>query len=951
MPIGFVTADAFVPEAAPWVPVGAIGAVEVQGAEFRLSLRDPPLVIRLGVLSETCVRVRFHPRPEADGAADVSHAIIDRLAAPLDVQVLENSAERLIVAAGALRLEVDLGAFALRIFRGGRLVCADRPGRGILWRPGEHGIACIKARPAGAVHCGFGEKGGATLLKTGSRLTNFNFDNFMYARAPIPPGGEAGPLNVEEPLYASIPLLIEINRAPEGEHAGPAYCYGLFLDNVSQSYFDLSGGAEAETGDGRTVFGALFGALDYTVLLGDGVPDILAAFTRMTGRSGMPPAWAFGFHQGCYGYFDRARLEAVAQAYRDARIPIDGLHIDIDLQDNYRVFTHSEAKFPDAPGMLAGLRAAGFKCSTIVTPLVTTNPLDETGAMVPFAQRQALLEAGCLLYDVRAGRPLDTGPPDPEIGLFSAAVSYGANRGFNPYPYPPLAPNRDGVTPLGAEMNYPDLGRAEVREVWSRQYAHLLQDLGLDMIWQDMMCPAAAVSAATPEGTLPLDLMTHDGQGWVPHGVCHNTYSTFLLQATDAALRTLRPDTRPFILSRGGYAGLQRYAALWTGDNASSWDFLRITVPQVLGIGLSGIPISGADVGGFAPGPVPQGTTTASVMRDGRVVGGVTDPELFVRWMQAGAFLPWFRNHYLGYDKEYQEVYAFGEPVAAICRRWIELRYRMLPVWYDAMYEWTQTGMPIARALFLNDPEDGEVYRHLDDQFFVGRDILVAPILFPATQAGATATREVYLPAGSAWFPLAPEGPPLLAPLGPAIEGGRSVRIEVALDEMPVFVRAGAVLPLRSRVEQFVGELAANPLEIVVYPGPDATRPLYQDDGVSMKAEREAGYRTTRIESTAVRGGRRVRVRRLHDGWTPAETYLLVRFPGVPKPARVTVANCEAPAVPTVAALDDVPCDAWAWDEASASAVVKVFDRAAEIEITVHAATPPARPATRRTAR
>ncbi len=131
------------------------------------------------------------------------------------------------------------------------------------------------------------------------------------------------------------------------------------------------------------------------------------------------------------------------------------------------------------------------------------------------------------------------------------------------------------------------------------------------MIWQDMMCPAAAVSADTPVGTLPLDLMTHDGSGYVPHGVCHNAYAMFLLQATDEGMRALRPERRPFILARGGYAGLQRYAALWTGDNASSWDFLRINIPQVLNLGLSGVPISGADVGGFATGPISEGTTSA----------------------------------------------------------------------------------------------------------------------------------------------------------------------------------------------------------------------------------------------------------------------------------------------------------------------------------------------------
>jgi len=924
MTISFVTIDAFTPDADPWVPVGRIGSVREEHGEFLLALRDAPLTIRLCVLSSTCLRVRFNPRPEANITTETSHVVVDRRLGPVAVQVVENSPQRLLVDAGAMRFEVDLRSYALRVYRGAQLICGDRPGRGLVYRPGQHGIANFKTRPTSAVYCGFGEKAGARLLKNGSGMTNFNFDNFIYARAPIPPGGEGGPLNAAEPLYASIPLLIEINRAPGGAYAGPPYCYGLFLDNVSQSFFDIGDGTSADGSD-RYIFGALFGELDYYVFVGDRVSDVLRQFTSLTGRSAMPPRYVFGFHQGCYGYYDRARLESVAQAYREARIPLDGLHIDIDFQDNYRVFTHSEMKFADAAGMMERLHAAGFKCSTVVTPLVTDNPLDERGEMTPFAQRRELLEAGCLLHDIRAGG-------EPGAGLFSALVSYGADRGFNPHPYPPLVPNRDGVTPLGARMNYPDIGRPEVQAVWGRQYAHLIAELGIDMIWQDMMCPAAAVSADTPDGTLPLDLMTHDGRKYVPHGVCHNAYAMFLLKATHQAMRSLKPEKRPFILARGGYAGVQRYAALWTGDNASSWDFLRITIPQVLNLGLSGVPIAGSDVGGFATGPIPDGTTTPSVVRDGRVIGGVTDPELFVRWMQAGSFLPWFRNHYLGYDKEYQEVYAYGEAVAHLCRASIERRYRMLQVYYDAMYEWTQTGLPIARALFLNDPDDPAVYLHLDDQFFVGKDILVAPILFPAPAAGAPAVRDVYLPAGSDWFVFDDDEAGLAAP----IAGGQTLSgVETALDRVPVFVRAGAIVPLRLRPEQYVGELTENPLEIRLYPGPDGDHLLYQDDGISTRAELEGAFRTTRISRTAVPGGTSIRLQRLHDGYAPAESFFFIRLMGVTQPATVTVAGTGLAAAASVATLDEAPADAYAWDERLAMVVVKVFDRAADVTIVV----------------
>ena len=461
---------------------------------------------------------------------------------------------------------------------------------------------------------------------------------------------------------------------------------------------------------------------------------------------------------------------------------------------------------------------------------------------------------------------------EPGVGLFAANVSYGANRGVNPYLYPPLAPNRDGVTPLGAGINYPDLGRPDVQAAWGRQYAHLIQDLGIDMIWQDMMCPAAAVSADTPEATLPLNLMIHDGCDYVPHAVCHNAYPMFLLKATHAGISTLRPQTRPFILARGGYAGLQRYAALWTGDNASSWDFLRINLPQVLNLGLSGVPISGSDVGGFATGPIPDGTTAATVVRDGRMIGGVTDPELFVRWMQLGSFLPWFRNHYLGYDKEYQEVYAYGEPVTGICRRFVELRYRMLQLYYDAMYEWTRTGLPIARALFLNDPEDAAVYQHLDDQFFVGKDILVAPILFPAGPDGGPAVRDVYLPAGNGWFVFR-DGQ---AQLDPPVPGGQVLRgVESALDEVPVYVREGAILPMRSRLEQYVGELPDNPLDIHVL-----SRSGWRSSSLSGRrnqhSRRDGGRLSYDADQPARRGRRHEHSRAAPSRWLHATRTVLL---------------------------------------------------------------------------
>ena len=280
----FVTVDAFAPDADPWVPLGPISSVSEESSDFLLRLRDEALAIRLSVLSATCLRVRFSPRADADYATETSSAVIDRDLGPVDVRVAESTSQRLTVDTGAMRIEVDLQPYGMRVYRDAQLICADQPGRNLVYRPGEHGVANIKILPENAIYCGFGEKAGARLLKNGSSMTNFNFDNFIYARAPIPSGSEGGALNPAEPLYASIPLLIEINRSPVGDYAGQPYCYGLFFDNLSQSFFNIGNDSYSDM-RGRYAFGALFGELDYYLFLGDGVPDILHQFTSLTGRS------------------------------------------------------------------------------------------------------------------------------------------------------------------------------------------------------------------------------------------------------------------------------------------------------------------------------------------------------------------------------------------------------------------------------------------------------------------------------------------------------------------------------------------------------------------------------------------------------------------------------------------------------------------------------------------
>lgn len=926
MDIQFQPTNGFTPNHGDWTPVGRIekalqaGQPGGAGDVFTLVLQGGARTLQLSVLSPTCFRLRFNPAVGATYGAVGSPAVVQHALGPVHLNVVENSAQRLLLDTGRMRIEIGFQPYRLRVFRGAQLISADEPSYNLVYIPGQRVIANFKTRAPDARYSGFGEKPGSQVLKNQFTMTQFNYDNYIYNSAPAPK--DANPLNPSGPLYISIPFMMEVSPHPAGDFAGAPYAYGLFLDNVSQSYFNM-GSNDYSDMDGKFYFGALFGELDTYFMLGDGAGDVLAQYTTLTGRAPMPPKYVLGLHQGAYGYYDRAHLEAVADAYRTARIPCDGLHIDVDFQDNYRTFTHSELKFPNAVQMFQGLHAHGFKCSTNVTPLLTSNTKDETGYDAPYAQRKAFLDMTVcgLVYDTRAGE-------GPNPYLFGGGVNYGYNHNyFNPYPYPGLPTTPDGI-PLTADGNYPDLGRADVREEWGRQYQHLVQDLGMDMIWQDMMCPALNADKFVNR-TFPLDLMMNDGVGYVPNGVTHNAYALFIAMGTWEGLAKLRPDTRNFIVARGGYAGIQRYAAVWTGDSASSWDFLRINVPEVLNLGLSGVPLSGCDIGGFAAG---SGSVGQVVYNRGEVLGNITYYELLTRWMHVGAFLPWYRNHYDGYNKQFQEPYRYGEPVPTNCRKYVELRYRMLQIWYDALYEWTQTGVPPARALFLNDASDPAVYDHLDDQFFVGHDFLVAPILFGGQGSPPVATRSIYLPAGSDWYAFMDGA----AALDPPVTGGTTIPdYRAGLDLVPIYVRSGAILPMRSKVEQYVGELAENPLAIDLYPGPESAYLMYQDDGITTAAEKNGAYRTTRITQRRVGPGREARLQRLVDAFTPPEPFVMLRFLASGPPAAVTVAGAAVSNAGSAAALEAAAGDAYYYDGRLQTTVVKTMDTRPDVVVSV----------------
>ncbi len=509
---------------------------------------------------------------------------------------------------------------------------------------------------------------------------------------------------------------------------------GVFYDNSHRAWVDF---------DKTVTYRAAGGEMRFYVMVG-APARILERYTSLTGRTKLPPLWALGLHQSRWSYYPEARVREIAQDFRRRSIPCDAIHLDIHYMDDRRCFTWDKKRFPEPKVMLDDLHAQGFKVISIIDPGIKADPgyaINQEGlardAFVTYPDRQRFL-----------------GPVWP------------------------------------GDCHFPDVTNPAVREWWGGLYAGLLDD-GLDAFWNDMNEPALITRPA--DKTLP-DILRHDGDGHpADHAALHNVYGMLVARASVEGLARLRPERRPFILSRSGWAGLQRYAAHWTGDNKSTWDHLRMSIQMVLNLGLSGIPLTGPDVGGFAGDP---------------------SPELFARWVQVGAFMPFFRIHSV-IGSPPQEPWAFGPEIESIAARYIEWRYRLLPYLYSAVWQAAQTGLPIVRALALAYPDDPATYS-LDDEFLFGESLLVAPVV----EEGAT-SREIYLPAGG-WYDFW---------TGEQHEGPRRITCDAPLDTLPLYARAGSVIPLWP-VMQYAVEKRPEALALRVYLG-EGESTFYEDDGES----------------------------------------------------------------------------------------------------------------------
>ncbi|MFZ0735899.1 MAG: glycoside hydrolase family 31 protein [Candidatus Acidiferrales bacterium] len=532
-----------------------------------------------------------------------------------------------------------------------------------------------------------------------------------------------------DPLYKTIPFFIGLRNGA---------AYGVFFDNTYRSSFDFG----KESNDYYS-FGAEGGELNYYLFAGPEPKTVLSEYTAMVGRTPLPPLWSLGYQQCRYSYYPEARVREIARLLRDKQIPADVIYLDIDYQDGYRPFTVDRERFPHFEQMIQDLRAEGFH-----TILITDLHIKKDPGYAP--------------YD--SGMKDDVFVKNPDGTVFVGPV----------WPGPSV---------------FPDFTLTRVRDWWGNLYKQFVED-GVAGFWNDMNEPSVFLRA---DKTMPLDTVHRLDDGTtLDHRAVHNIFGMENARATYDGLRKLQPDERPFVLTRAAYAGTERYAATWTGDNSSTWNHLGMSVPTLLSLGISGYPLVGDDIGGYAGSP---------------------PADLLTRWFEVGAFNPIYRDHTAKGTAD-QEPWVHGPEHEAIRKRYIELRYRLLPYIYTAVEEMSRTGVPLMRPIFLEYPQASDFYGE-NREFLFGRNLLVAPVVDERLDA-----LDVKLPPGE-WYDYWTDEKHLST---------EKLSSHPELDQMPLYVRAGAILP-EQPVVQNTGENPDGPLELRVYPGENCSGSLYLDDG------------------------------------------------------------------------------------------------------------------------
>lgn len=685
-----------------------------QGSEVRVWGETDVLVVSAplpGVL-----RVRLAPQARASAlsfprlATKKSFALRPEIGTPQNLTVAEDEGE-LLIAGGGLMLRVDQGSGAWRVVSG-QGAAARELASALAWA----GEAPVQRPALGADQF--------NLRRTRLTLAAPQGAAFLGFGEKVGPLDKRGmhltfwntdcyPHHIDtDPLYVSVPFTTVIQDG---------VAHGVFVDESWRMEVDV-----AHTHPQELRFASAGPELDVYILSGPRPADVLRRYADLTGYAPMPPLWALGAAQSRWGYRTAEDLRDVIQGYRERELPLDSVYVDIDYMDAYKVWTVSRASFPDLRALVKEAGSAGVKLVPIVDPGVK-------------------VEAGYDVYDeaLKGDHLVRTARGDVLVGEV--------------WPDPAV---------------FPDFTRPDVVNWWAGRHK-VFADLGIQGQWNDMNEPACfSLKASSGSGQAEGKTLPYDARhGTRSHLEVHNAYANGMSEASRAGYAKFNPHIRPWILSRAGYAGIQRHAAIWTGDNAATWSHLALSLPMIQGLGLSGIPLAGADVGGF---------------------GGNTTGELLARWYQAAVGYAFVRNH-AALGTADQEPWRFGEDILAVIRAALQLRYRLLPHLYTLAHQAARTALPVMRPLALHFPADPDAI-HEDTQYLLGEGLMVAPIL----RAGQT-KRLVYLPAGLwaevfnlAEFGWVHEG----GEQGGAGTGSGHITAHAPLHTLPMYLRAGEAIPL-----------------------------------------------------------------------------------------------------------------------------------------------------------
>ena len=624
---------------------------------------------------------------------------------------LEEFEDKLILSTSILRVAINLQSFSIAFFdQNGKLLNQD-DSFGVSWIGTE--VTAYKKLQPNEKFIGLGEKTG-NLNRFGNAYTHWNTDYFAYGVG-------------DDPLYLSIPFYLGVHN--QGH-------YGIFLDNTHKSLFNFGA-----SNNRFASFSAEDGDMDYYFFHYPSISEIISAYTWLTGRMQMPPKWALGFQQCRYSYYPESEVYAVAQAFRDKKMPADVIYLDIHHMEAYKVFTFDGEKFPNPKALIARLKEKGFKVVVILDPGIKTEE-----SYSPF--REGL-----------------------EQGLF---VNYPDGKTYEAQVWP-------------GWCAFPDFTKPATRSWWEEKMA-FYTEAGVDGFWTDMNEPASW-GQCTPN-LLEFDF---DGEK-ASHRKARNVFGMQMARSTQAGARKQAPKKRPFVLTRSGFAGIQRYAAAWTGDNVASEEHMLAGIRLVNSLGMSGVSFAGYDVGGFA---------------------GEASKGLFARWMSIAAFSPLYRAHSMINTKD-AEPWAFGEEVEEISRNYLNFRYSLLPTIYSAFHQSTHNGLPLAASLAIHFPQDEAIYQTaFQNEYLFCDSFLVAPV------ESFREISKVYLPQGE-WYYLYTDQ---------KHQGGQVIYQDSPLNYLPAYVQAGKIFAQQSPT-QHTGMAPDSTLILHLYRGSTgSTYTHYEDAG------------------------------------------------------------------------------------------------------------------------